>query len=82
LVRKKTEGNEQQRRCASRDARARGGEPSAAHATTGASKQPSHRQGGASHDERIEDLHAGKQQPSGSAPWPHSVKEREPSRKR
>ena len=82
MVRKKTEGNEEQRRKAAREARERGEAPSAARATTGASKQESHRDAGAGHDERIGAAGATKQQPAGPYPRPHSVERRPPVRKR
>lgn len=81
-MRKQTEGNQEQRRKAARAARARGEDPSAANATTGSSKQQAHRHASADHEERIGDLHAGKQQPAGPKPRPHSVEDREPDRKR
>ena len=57
------EGNEEQRRQAARDAREQGRQPSEMHATTGASKQRKEANSNASHQERLEQRHVGKQQP-------------------
>lgn len=62
MVRKKTEGNEEQRRAAARRARRHGTDPSARKETTGASKQPGHTQGHESHDSKVASIHQGKQQ--------------------
>lgn len=64
MVRKKVEGNEQQRAAAARDAREAGTAPSARGVTTGASKQRTHLAGHSarSHEERIGGVHRGKQQ--------------------
>src|ERR1700748_1761561 len=61
MVRKKTEGNEQQRRAAARQAREADIPPSALQETTGASKQRSHLPARESHDERQATVHQGKQ---------------------
>jgi hypothetical protein len=82
MVRKKTEGNEEQRRQAAREARRKGEAPSAAKATTGSSKQRTHVDSGAEHEERVEKIHAGKQQSLGPHPRPGSVEDREPASKR
>jgi hypothetical protein len=62
MVRKKTEGNEEQRRSAARQAREAGISPSALQETTGASKQRSHQPAREPHDERQAFVHQGKQQ--------------------
>lgn len=64
MVRKKMEGNEEQRRAAAREAAAAGESPSARNETTGASKQRTHlrHSGSATHEERIAAQHRGKQQ--------------------
>ena len=61
MVRKKTEGNEEQRRTAARQAREAGISPSALQETTGASKQRSHRPTRDPHDEKQALVHQGKQ---------------------
>jgi hypothetical protein len=63
MVRKKVEGNEEQRRAAARAARAAGERPSARNVTTGASKQRTHLpdRNSLDHDERMEPLTRGKQ---------------------
>lgn len=61
MVRKKVEGNEQQRRAAARRARRKGEAPSEEKVTTGASKQRSHRSRHESHEDKIAAVHAGKQ---------------------
>jgi len=61
MVRKKTEGNEEQRRTAARQAREAGFEPSALQETTGASKQRSHQPSREPHDEKQALVHQGKQ---------------------
>jgi hypothetical protein len=63
MVRKKVEGDEDQRRAAAREARAAGEEPSAASVTTGASKQPHHltHRDSLTHEERLAERHRGKQ---------------------
>ncbi|RJL31777.1 hypothetical protein D5H75_18980 [Bailinhaonella thermotolerans] len=74
MVRKKVEGDEQQRRKAARQAREAGKSPSAEGVTTGASKQrhelprndPHH------HRERLASIHRGKQQNRSPRPKPHS----------
>ncbi|GGM08510.1 hypothetical protein GCM10010129_60530 [Streptomyces fumigatiscleroticus] len=62
MVRKKTEGDEAQRRAAAREAHEAGEAPSAQNATTGASKQRTHLPDRSSHEERIGTLHRGKQE--------------------
>ncbi|MFC4906681.1 hypothetical protein [Actinomadura gamaensis] len=64
MVRKKVEGNEQQRRAAAREAHRAGEAPSARKQTTGASKQRSHLTGRNSltHEEKVTSPHRGKQQ--------------------
>ncbi|MEU6533353.1 hypothetical protein ABZ869_29685 [Streptomyces sp. NPDC046928] len=64
MVRKKMEGNEDERRAAAREAAAAGENPSARNETTGASKQRTHlRHGGSvTHEDRIAAKHRGKQQ--------------------
>lgn len=68
MVRKKTEGDEDQRRAAAYRARRLGEKPSAVHATTGASKQRTHvpHRHSSGHAERTAHIHEGKQR-SGSA---------------
>ncbi|GAA1899911.1 hypothetical protein GCM10009716_07200 [Streptomyces sodiiphilus] len=63
MVRKKVEGNEEQRRAAGRRAREQGEEPSARGVTTGASKQRTHlpHRHAVRHDERLATRHRGKQ---------------------
>lgn len=64
MVRKKTEGSEEERRAAARKARRAGEAPAARQVTTGGSKQPgrpSHK-GSGGHEEHIAALHRGKQQ--------------------
>ncbi|NYI03782.1 hypothetical protein [Allostreptomyces psammosilenae] len=63
MVRKKMEGDEEQRRQAARGARATGHAPSEAGTTTGASKQRHHLRGdeAASHEERLRARERGKQ---------------------
>ena len=61
MVRKKVEGNEDQRRAAARQARREGEAPSAQKETTGASKQRSHRPRHESHEEKVAAIHQGKQ---------------------
>ena len=61
MVRKKTEGNEEQRRTAARQAREAGIPPSALQETTGASKQRAHQPGHEPHDEKQALVHQGKQ---------------------
>ncbi|MDN0199194.1 hypothetical protein [Streptomyces sp. S.PNR 29] len=64
MVRKKTEGDEVQRRAAARAAHEAGEAPSARGVTTGASKQPTHLAGhsGRTHEERVGTTHRGKQE--------------------
>jgi hypothetical protein len=62
MVRKKTEGNEEQRREAARRARSRGMAPSAMQETTGASKQRNHLSRHEEHDRKAAAVHRGKQQ--------------------
>ena len=69
MVRKKVEGDEEQRRASAREARQAGQAPSAAGRTTGASKQRHHVAGSESHSEHLEGIHRGKQQLS-EAPRP------------
>ncbi|WP_030662400.1 hypothetical protein [Streptomyces rimosus] len=61
MVRKKVEGDEDQRRAAAREAREAGEAPSARQATTGASKQRAHEPEKAAHEERVATRHRGKQ---------------------
>ncbi|GCD35008.1 hypothetical protein OEIGOIKO_02749 [Streptomyces chrestomyceticus JCM 4735] len=71
MVRKKVEGDEDQRRAAAREARAAGEAPSARQVTTGASKQRTHEPEKAAHEERIAARHRGKQgEPHEPAPPP------------
>jgi hypothetical protein len=62
MVRKKTEGNEKQRRAAARQARAAGTSPSALKETTGASKQRAHVPRHNTHEEKTATAREGKQQ--------------------
>ena len=62
MVRKKVEGNEEQRRAAARRARREGEAPSARKETTGASKQRTHLPRSEPHDQKAAMLHKGKQQ--------------------
>ena len=55
------EGDNEQRRAAAREARARGQKPSEVGATQGASKQTKKARGNASHQEKMELKHEGKQ---------------------
>ncbi|MBD0420089.1 hypothetical protein H0H10_13075 [Streptomyces sp. TRM S81-3] len=64
MVRKKMEGDEEQRRAAAHEARRAGESPSARSGTTGASKQRTHLTGHDTHEERMGTVHRGKQQ------WP------------
>jgi hypothetical protein len=61
MVRKKTEGNEEQRRAAARQARAAGTSPSALKETTGASKQRTHLPRHDAHEEKSATAREGKQ---------------------
>ena len=61
MVRKKSEGNEEQRRAAARRARSQGTAPSALQETTGASKQRDHLPRREEHDRKIAAIHQGKQ---------------------
>ncbi|MDT0445113.1 hypothetical protein [Streptomyces johnsoniae] len=63
MVRKKVEGNEEQRRRAAREAERAGGSPSARGVTTGGSKQRTHMPDRSSltHEEKTDPLHRGKQ---------------------
>jgi hypothetical protein len=72
MVRKKMEGNEEQRRAKAREAREHGVSPSAAHGTLGASKQRHSSSRKEQHVERIEALHEGKQQDWPPQPRPGS----------
>jgi hypothetical protein len=65
MVRKKIEGNEQQRRAAARQARDAGIPPSSLQETTGASKQRAHHPWHDPHEERQAFVHQGKQQWAG-----------------
>jgi hypothetical protein len=67
MVRRKVEGNEDQRRAAARQARREGEAPSAQQETTGASKQRSHRPRHESHEEKVAALRQGKQD------WPRDT---------
>lgn len=60
MVRKKMEGNEEQRRAAAKQARQFGSSPSAEQVTTGASKQRSDVPHSASHEQRSAERHRGK----------------------
>jgi hypothetical protein len=62
MVRKKTEGNEEQRRAAARQARTAGASPSALKETTGASKQRTHLSRQNTHEEKTATAREGKQQ--------------------
>ena len=62
MVRKKVEGNEEQRRAAARRARREGETPSARKETTGASKQRSHLPRHESHETKVAAVHQGKQE--------------------
>lgn len=61
MVRKKMEGNEEQRRAAAREARGEGKAPSELKETTGASKQRTHLGRHEPHEEKIASIHEGKQ---------------------
>ncbi|MDT0308985.1 hypothetical protein RM780_18750 [Streptomyces sp. DSM 44917] len=63
MVRKKMEGDEDQRRAAARQAQRAGELPAGRQVTTGGSKQRTHVPGNSAlgHEERIEPLHRGKQ---------------------
>lgn len=67
MVRKKVEGNEQQRRAAAREAHREGQAPSEQEVTTGASKQRTHLPRSGPHEEKAAAVHEGKQQ------WPGST---------
>jgi hypothetical protein len=60
-MRKQMEGDSRARRTEAREARERGGQPSADDATTGASKQRHHLKGRESHEEKVETIRKGKQ---------------------
>ncbi|MEV4680579.1 hypothetical protein [Streptomyces kurssanovii] len=62
MVRKKMEGDEEQRRAAARDAERAGEQPSDRGATTGGSKQRAHMRTSTPHEEKTASLHRGKQQ--------------------
>ncbi|MET9292016.1 hypothetical protein [Streptomyces sp. NPDC003077] len=64
MVRKKVEGNEEERRAAARAAREAGEPPSKRGATTGASKQRTHtgQRGSPTHEEKLRAQHRGKQE--------------------
>lgn len=62
MVRKKVEGNEEQRRAAAREARREGDTPSARKETTGASKQRSHLPRSEPHQRKAAAIHQGKQE--------------------
>jgi hypothetical protein len=62
MVRKKVEGNEEQRRAAARRARREGETPSVRKETTGASKQRSHLPRHESHETKLAAVHQGKQE--------------------
>lgn len=69
------EGNEEQRRAAAREARAQGKRPSEMGATLGASKQRSEAPRKASHQEKLDHTHRGKQKtPPGDQPRPGNRK--------
>jgi hypothetical protein len=67
MVRKKTEGDEDQRRAAALEAERAGELPSTQGTTTGASKQRTHRSTSTDHEEKVASLHRGKQQ------WPVDI---------
>ncbi len=58
---RKMEGNEEQKRAAAREAKAEGKRPSEVGATTGASKQRKEAPSNASHQEKMDLKHEGKQ---------------------
>ncbi|KAF4409112.1 MULTISPECIES: hypothetical protein [Streptomyces] len=62
MVRKRTEGDEDQKRAAAREARRAGERPSARNVTTGASKQRTHLsdRGQTTHEEKLAATHRGK----------------------
>ena len=60
------EGDNKQRRAAAREARERGEQPSAVGATQGASKQRKKAPNDASHQEKMDLKHEGKQGPQGN----------------
>ncbi len=68
MVRKKVEGNEQQRREAAREAHRVGQAPSAQKVTTGASKQRTHLPRDFPHEGKAASVHQGKQQWPGQIP--------------
>lgn len=73
MVRKKMEGDEEQRRRAAREAERMGSAPSARGETTGASKQRTHvpDRSSLTHQERVAPLHRGKQrQPDAEEEYP------------
>lgn len=74
-MRKQTEGDNQRRRAAARDARRHGDAPSERGVTTGASKQRRHLGNEAEHDEKIAGPGWGKQDPQryAAGPRPGSV---------
>lgn len=80
MVRKKMEGDEEQRRAAAREAERAGERPSARGATTGASKQRAHMTDSLTHEEKQASLGQGKQQaakgPAGEKPAPAQEPER------
>lgn len=70
-----SEGNEQQKRKAAREAKAEGKKPSAVGATRGASKQRKHLEAKRSHKERFETRQEGKVGQAGEGapnPQPHN----------
>lgn len=76
MVRKKMEGDEEQRRKAAREAQQFGETPSARGETTGASKQRTHvaDRSSLSHEEKVAPLHRGKQrQPDAGDEHPEPV---------
>ncbi|MFI5683117.1 hypothetical protein [Streptomyces sp. NPDC051636] len=77
MVRKRTEGDERQRRAAARETHGAGEAPSARSATTGASKQRTHLSGrdSLSHEERVGTLHRGTQQWRGGDPAEPGVRD-------
>jgi hypothetical protein len=81
MVRKKMEGDEEQRRAAARAAREAGSTPSADKVTTGASKQRSHlsHRDSVTHDERLASRHRGKQRAGDTGEARGRAPDREPA---
>ncbi|UNO43531.1 hypothetical protein [Streptomyces sp. MST-110588] len=78
MVRKKVEGDEEQRRAAAREAERAHETPGARHVTTGGSKQRTHltSKHSLTHEEKIATVHEGKQQ---SVPASATRRERDPA---